>query len=304
MASETVRPASRGRLPPRAPVVASPMSAQLHDRVWSIAPSRQDPCCHAFLLTGGRAWFAPARGAPFDLGAPALLWLPCAAEGAFRLGAGSEGATCAAAEDFVWRALGDSLVSADIRPLLDQTVVATSERLAPHLGELVTVFAALIREARDGQPGATAMMGLHTGLLLLHLWRASALSSAADAHATGATTLQRFRQLVELHYRDNLTIAHLADLAGVTRSRLHKACLSATGRTPLALVHERLIEEARLRLEQTLQPVEQIGYGLGFRDAGYFNRFFKRLTGVSPGQHRRSSAVRASAEGTSYASWP
>ena len=241
---------------------------------------------------------------PLDLGAPALLWLPCAAEGHFRLEAGSEGATYAAAEDFVWRALGDSLVSADIRPLLNQTVVATSERLAPHVEELVTVFATLVREARGGQPGATAMMGLHTGLLLLHLWRASALSASAGAQATGATTVQRYRQLVELHYRDHLTIAHLADLVGVTRSRLHKACLSATGRTPLALIHERLIEEARLRLDQTLQPVEQIGYGLGFRDAGYFNRFFKRLTGVSPGQHRRSSAIGARHDGSSYAAWP
>ena len=304
MSPETVRRASRGRLVPRAPIVASPMMAQLHDSVWSIAPSGSDGLCHAFLLTGGRAWFAPAHGAALELGAPALLWLPRAADGTFRLEAGSEGATCAAAEDFVWRALGDSLVSADIRPLLDTTVVATSERLAPHLDELVTVFAALIREARDGQPGATAMIGLHIGLLLLHLWRASALSSPGDAQATGATIVQRLRQLVELHYRDGLTVAHLAGLLGVTRSRLHKACLSATKRTPMALVHERLIEEARLRLEQTLQPVEQIGYGLGFRDAGYFNRFFKRLTGVSPGQYRRSTAARVPEEGPSYASWP
>ena len=179
---------------PRAPVVASPMPAQLHDRVWSIAPSGNGPLCHAFLITGGRAWFVAALGTSLELNAPALLWLPRAAEGTFRLEAGSEGATCAADEDFVWRALGDSLVSADIRPLLDATVVATSERLAPHLDELVTVFAALIREAREGQPGATSMIGLHIGLLLLHLWRASALSSSADTQATGATIVQRFRQ--------------------------------------------------------------------------------------------------------------
>ena len=280
------------------------MAAQLRERTWSLAPSRHAPTCHAFLLTGGRASFTPARGTRLDLAAPALLWLPRSADGAFRLEAGGEGATCVAAEDFVWRALGDSLISADIRPLLEERAVATAERLAPHLAELTTLFAALIREARDARPGSTAMLGLYTGLLLLHLWRASALSSSTEVQAQGATTVQRFRQLVEMHYRDALTIAQFADLVGVTRSRLHHACLASTGRTPLTLIHERLIEEARVRLEQTRQPVEQIGYGLGFRDAAYFNRFFKRLMGVSPGQHRRVSTVRQADESASFAAWP
>ena len=47
----------------------------------------------------------------------------------------------------------------------------------------------------------------------------------------------------------------------------------------MTLVHERLLEEARARLRQNELSVEQVGYSLGFRDPGYFNRFFKRLTG-------------------------
>lgn len=304
MGSRTIPPPSREHLRRGAPIVAAPMSPQLHDRVWAIALSGKSRWCHAFLLTSGSARFVPVNGEPLELAAPALLWLPSAEEGSFRLEAGSEGATCAAAEDFVWRALGTTLIAADIRPLLGQTVVATSDRLVSHLEELGTIFAVLIREAREGQPGSVAMMDLNTGLLLIHVWRASALASSVGAQTTGATTVQRFRQLVELHYRDDFTIAHFADLVGVTRGRLHRDCLNATGRTPLTLIHERLIEEAQRRLEQTVQPVEQIGYGLGFRDAGYFNRFFKRLVGVSPGQHRRASSVKARGEGSSYAAWP
>jgi len=52
-----------------------------------------------------------------------------------------------------------------------------------------------------------------------------------------------------------------------------------------------LLEEARLRLENTEFPVEQIPYGLGFRDPGYFNRFFKRLTGRAPGAYRQTIAT-------------
>ena len=125
------------------------------------------------------------------------------------------------------------------------------------------------------------------------------------AGGTGPTTVQRFQQLIELHYRDGLTIADLVRLLSVTRTHLHDACLKVTGRTPLTLLHDRIVEEARHRLEQTHLSVEQIGYGLGFRDPGYFNRFFKRATGMSPGRHRKAHRVpRRGAEPASFSAWP
>ena len=147
------------------------------------------------------------------------------------------------------------------------------------------------------------MMGHHLGSLLLHLWRAS--GSNRTVRGTGTTTVQRFRQLIELHYRDNLSIEVFAKLLGVTRAHLHDACGRSARCTPLKLVHDRLVEEARLRLENTEFSVEQIAYGLGFRDPGYFNRFFKRLTGVAPGAYRQTiSTARSTVDTPSFAAWP
>jgi AraC-like DNA-binding protein len=84
--------------------------------------------------------------------------------------------------------------------------------------------------------------------------------------------------LIELHYRQNLSVEAFASLLGVTRPHLHDTCLRGTGRTPLALIHDRVISEAKLMLEQTELLVEQVAYGLGFREPAYFNRFFKRMT--------------------------
>ncbi|WP_316376723.1 helix-turn-helix domain-containing protein [Enterobacter hormaechei] len=50
-------------------------------------------------------------------------------------------------------------------------------------------------------------------------------------------------------------------------------------------------------------PVEQIGYGLGFRDPAYFNRFFKRHRQVSPGAYRKQLRIKKT-DKPSYSAWP
>jgi AraC family transcriptional regulator, transcriptional activator of pobA len=285
------------------PVIALRLEAALAGRTWSIASLEGDSRCQAFLVLHGEGSFASDDGTSLELTAPFLLWLPRLAFGEFFLPAGSDGVVASIAENFVLRTVGDSPVSAHLRPLLNRTTVAPHDKIAENLLEMEVAFAALVRECREQRPGASAMMGHHVGSLLLHLWRTSGGSSMV--RGSGTSTVQRFKQLIELHYRDNLSIDVFAKLLGITRAHLHDACHRSMGCTPLKLVHERLLEEARLRLENTEFPVEQIAYGLGFRDPGYFNRFFKRLTGVAPGAYRQNIATaRSTVDAPSFAAWP
>ena len=284
-------------------VIAMRMETALSSRTWSIASLEGESRCQAFLVLHGEGTFAGDDGTTVELTAPFMLWLPRLTLGEFRLPAGSDGVVASIAEDFILRSVGDSPVAAHLRPLLRRTTVAPHDKIAANLPEIEIAFAALVRESREQKPGASAMMGHHLGSLLLHLWRASGGNTAF--RGTGTTTVQRFRQLIELHYRDNLSIDVFAKLLGVTRAHLHDACGRSARRTPLKLVHDRLLEEARLRLENTEFPVEQIAYGLGFRDPGYFNRFFKRLVGVSPGTYRQNIATaRSTIDAPSFAAWP
>ena len=308
----SVLPTRTGRRPPAAAnssgsagpaVIALRMEAALARRTWSIASLEGDSRCQAFLVLHGEGMFEGDDGTSVDLVAPFMLWLPRLTLGEFRLPAGSDGVVASIAENFMLRTVGDSPVAAHLRPLLSRTTVAPHDKIAANLAEIEIAFAALVRESREQKPGAWAMMGHHLGSLLLHLWRAS--GSDPTVRGTGTTTVQRFRQLIELHYRDNLSIEAFAELLGVTRAHLHNACGRSARCTPLQLVHDRLVEEARLRLESTEFPVEQIAYGLGFRDPGYFNRFFKRLTGVAPGAYRQTIATaRSTVDTPSFAAWP
>ena len=284
-------------------IVAAGMETSLADQTWSVS-GRAGPVYRAFFVRQGRAAFAEPDGAPIELAGPQILWLPTTASGAFRLLAGGDGATLTAREEIIRRAVNESSLAARLRPLIDRELIAPAARIGPDIREIEAIFAALGRESRDPGSGAAAMNALYLGLILVHLWRACGISGGSDSVVAGAPVAERFRQLVELHYRDNLSVDDYAHDLGITRAQLHASCVRALGLAPLKLVHARLMAEARLRLQETAQPVEQIGYGLGFREPSYFNRFFRRLSGLSPGAYRKASRIDPPRETTSFAAWP
>ena len=286
--------------------VAARIEPGLAHRSWTIPGAAGPAVCHIFFVSQGEAKLTGSSGMDdVTLGGPCVVWLPRSLSAVFRLGAGSEGLNCTVAEQLAGRVAGDSSLAADLTPLLSRVTILSGAELAPVLEELAVSFCGLLRETANQKPGAPAVIAAHLNLLLLHLWRGSGLTRAPGQRGGAGSTVQRFRQMVELHYRQNLSIGAFARLLGVTRTHLHDACLRDTGSTPLALIHDRIISEAKLKLEQTEPLVEQVAYSLGFREPAYFNRFFKRMTGQSPGAYRRTRrSARMAVLAGSFAAWP
>jgi len=61
----------------------------------------------------------------------------------------------------------------------------------------------------------------------------------------------------------------------------------ATGIAPLAYVQRLRVEDAKRRLERTDSPVDEISWRVGYEDAAFFRRLFKRTIGMTPGAYRR-----------------
>jgi AraC family transcriptional regulator, transcriptional activator of pobA len=151
------------------PVIALPIETALAGRTWSIDSLDRESRCQAFLVLHGEGTFKRIDGSTLELAAPFLLWLPRLTHGEFFLPAGSDGFVASIAENFILRTVGDSPVSAHLRPLLSRTTVAAHDKIAENLLEIEIAFAALVRECREPRPGASAMMGHHLGSVLLHL---------------------------------------------------------------------------------------------------------------------------------------
>jgi AraC family transcriptional activator of pobA len=300
----SMKPAPVTSVPSALAFLATAIEPALADRTWSTQKMEGAPCFRAFFVRRGEGVLHVHDGAPLNVIAPVLVWLPFSSRAEFRLAAGGEGATFLVGAHLVARLIAESPMGAQWRGLVERPVLATEANLGARLAEIESVFVGLVRETRTPEPGAPAMIQLYIGLLLTHLWRSCKPAVDTDAFDAGAPTAQRFRQLVELHYRDNLRIDDFARRMGVTRAHLHHACLRALGRPPQQFIHERLIAEARMRLRESSQSIEQIAYSLGFRDAAYFNRFFRRASEISPGAYRKASRVALPREATSFSSWP
>ena len=61
----------------------------------------------------------------------------------------------------------------------------------------------------------------------------------------------------------------------------------ATGLAPLDYVHTLRLEEAKQMLESGDAPVEAIALEVGYQDASFFGRLFRRKVGLTPAQYRR-----------------
>lgn len=98
--------------------------------------------------------------------------------------------------------------------------------------------------------------------------------------------LKSFQQLISEHYANTHDVAAYADLLNITPGYLNDMVKQQSGKTAISHIHNRLLVEAKRRMLHTNLSVKQIADELGFDDAAYFNRFFKRLAGDTPVSYR------------------
>lgn len=137
-------------------------------------------------------------------------------------------------------------------------------------------------------------MMIHSLLSGLMVWlnrQAAPQPGASGKVERKRAAIRCFNQLVEKHYREHYPLAHYARQIGVSSVHLNTLCREFHGCSALSVLHQRLLLEAKRTLLYTSMTVSQISDALGFSDATYFSRFFRRSTGISPRGFRDNPAA-------------
>ena len=89
------------------------------------------------------------------------------------------------------------------------------------------------------------------------------------------------------HYAEAAPVSAMISLSGMPERSFKRRFRQATGMPPLEYVHTLRLEEAKQMLEATEQPIEAIANEVGYEDAGFFSRLFRRKVNLAPGEYRR-----------------
>jgi transcriptional regulator GlxA family with amidase domain len=92
--------------------------------------------------------------------------------------------------------------------------------------------------------------------------------------------------LSENYIRDD-TIRQVVNLSKLAERTLKRRFKAATGMTLIDYVQNLRIEEAKRLLESGAVAIDEISVAVGYEDASFFRRLFKRRTGMTPSHYRR-----------------
>ncbi|MDR6524146.1 AraC-like DNA-binding protein [Variovorax paradoxus] len=113
----------------------------------------------------------------------------------------------------------------------------------------------------------------------------------ADAAGPGrAMHVQKALDHIRDNYAQPLSLSEVSALVGTSRTALSRSFRRATGKTFTDfIIGLRLAKACRL-LTSTRQHVSSICYEVGFNNLSNFNRHFRRLEGMTPGEFRARHA--------------
>ena len=99
--------------------------------------------------------------------------------------------------------------------------------------------------------------------------------------------IARCQEWAGTHYAEASPVAAMTRLAGLPERSFVRRFGKATGLSPLDYIHALRLEEAKQMLEIEDLSVEAIANEVGYEDASFFGRLFRRKVGLTPAQYRR-----------------
>jgi AraC-like DNA-binding protein len=231
-----------------------------------------------------------------DIDRPALVFsnpmVPYSWEG---ISPDQGGYFCLFTEDFL-KAKDRDLVLQD-SPLFKigaDPVFFTSPEQTEYVSE---IFRNMLREFHSGYIHKNDVLRNHVNLLLHEAMKMQPSDLYFKHQNASARITEMFLELLERqfpvdspqHALKLKTANQYAERLSVHSNHLNRAVREVTGKTTTEHISDRIIREAKALLTHTDWNIAEIGISLGFEYPTYFNNFFKKLTGITPGALRSSN---------------
>lgn len=99
----------------------------------------------------------------------------------------------------------------------------------------------------------------------------------------------RFMKILNENLRNERTVQFYADVLCITSGHLSKVLKEVSGKTANQLIDDAVIMEAKILLGNPSLSIAEITQELEFSDQSFFGKFFKKHTGFSPTEFRKTN---------------
>ncbi|HAA11817.1 MAG TPA: AraC family transcriptional regulator [Cytophagales bacterium] len=114
---------------------------------------------------------------------------------------------------------------------------------------------------------------------------------SAEVNDEQLDVIRHFNVLVDLHYKTYKLVADYADMLHRSPKTLSNLFAKYGEKSPLQIIHERIVLEAKRLLLYTDFTAKEIAYELGYRDVAAFNKLIKKHLGMAPSEYRKTAKI-------------
>ncbi len=157
------------------------------------------------------------------------------------------------------------------------------EQQAESISEFQSLINFLKNHALENSKSSALFMThlLQSIIALMLLKRSSAPALAIEEDKK---VLLDFYQILDLRFSENLGVKDYASLLFISEKKLASITKKYAGLTPLQVIHDRIILEAKRMLLFEDSSHKEIAFHLGFDSPATFSAFIKNKTGHSPSE--------------------
>lgn len=122
------------------------------------------------------------------------------------------------------------------------------------------------------------------GILFILLSRF--LKNATPKVETGDDRIRMVLAHIRGSLSENIDVESLANMACMSKDHFIRTFKKQTGDTPIAYITKKKMEAAELLLITSEESIKNVAMKLGYDDCPYFNKIFKKHSGITPQQYR------------------
>lgn len=168
----------------------------------------------------------------------------------------------------------------------DHSIINIPNQYQQQVKEL---FEAIIYESETHQQRGLDMVRALMLQIFILISRLNTEGSARGNINYNYTLLRNFQKLVEQNFTELKLPKDYAELLYITPNHLNAVCKDILGISAGEVIRNRVILEAKRLLINLDLSVTQIAYDLNFADNSYFTKFFKKYTGLTPEEFRKTT---------------